>query len=103
LNNYLRVFADRDILPMLGNSVVLRGGFGGVGNRPGRCSPGSSRAPHPESLGRVDAALSDSDAADHEKHRLDSALAPRSGILNGMLQQFFGIETLVFNAFSMAG
>jgi len=30
-------------------------------------------------------------------------LAPRSGILNGMLQQFAGIETPVFNAFSMAG
>ena len=30
-------------------------------------------------------------------------LAPKSGILNGMLDQFFGISTPVFNAFSMAG
>src|SRR5258706_13424176 len=30
-------------------------------------------------------------------------LAPRSGILKGMLQQFLGIETPVFNAFTMLG
>ena len=30
-------------------------------------------------------------------------LAPRSGVLNNMVQQFFGIETQFFNAFSLAG
>ncbi len=30
-------------------------------------------------------------------------LAPKSGILNNMLQQYFGIELQVFNAFSLAG
>ena len=30
-------------------------------------------------------------------------LAPKSGILNNMLQDFFGIEGQIFNAFSMAG
>jgi hypothetical protein len=30
-------------------------------------------------------------------------LAPKSGILNNLLQQYFGIETHIFNAFSMAG
>src|SRR5499426_2371155 len=30
-------------------------------------------------------------------------LAPKSGILNNMLRDFFGVEGQIFNAFSMAG
>jgi len=105
LNNYLRVFADRDILPMLGNSVVYAAGSAALGTGVGALlawivartnTPGKALVElmplypilMPPIMKNIAWIL---------------LLAPRSGILNGMLQQFFGIETLVFNAFSMAG
>lgn len=105
LNNYLRVFADRDILPMLGNSVFYAAGSAALGTGLGAMlawivartnTPGKALVElmplypilMPPIMKNIAWIL---------------LLAPRSGILNGMLQQFFGIETLVFNAFSMAG
>ena len=105
LNNYLRVFADRDILPMLGNSVLYAAGSAALGTGLGAMlawivartnTPGKALVElmplypilMPPIMKNIAWIL---------------LLAPRSGILNGMLQQFFGIETLVFNAFSMAG
>ena len=105
LNNYLRVFADRDILKMLGNSVFYAAGSAALGTGLGAMlawivartnTPGKALVElmplypilMPPIMKNIAWIL---------------LLAPRSGILNGMLQQFFGIETLVFNAFSMAG
>ena len=103
--NYLRVFADRDILPMLVNSVVYAGGAAALGTVLGALlawivartnTPGKTLVElmplypilMPPIMKNIAWIL---------------LLAPRSGILNNMLQQVFGIEAQPFNAFSMAG
>jgi iron(III) transport system permease protein len=103
--NYLRVFADRDILPMLLNSVVYAGGAAALGTVLGALlawivartnTPGKTLVElmplypilMPPIMKNIAWIL---------------LLAPRSGILNNMLQQFFGTEAQPFNAFSMAG
>jgi iron(III) transport system permease protein len=103
--NYLRVFGDKDIMPMLSNSVVYAAGSALLGTVLGAFlawivartnTPGKALVEllplypilMPPIMKNIAWIL---------------LLAPRSGILNGMLQHFFGIETLVFNAFTMAG
>ena len=103
--NYLRVFNDKDLWPMLANSLVYAGGSAFLGTAIGTMlawivartnTPGKALVElmplypllMPPIMKNIAWVL---------------LLAPRSGILNGMLQQFFGIETLVFNAFTMAG
>lgn len=105
LTNYLRVFGDKDIVAMLGNSVWYAGGSALLGTGLGAFlawvvartnTPGKTLVElmplypilMPPIMKNIAWIL---------------LLAPRSGILNGMLQQFFGIDTPVFNAFSMAG
>jgi iron(III) transport system permease protein len=105
LTNYLRVFGDKDIMPMLSNSVVYAAGSALLGTVLGAFlawivartnTPGKALVEllplypilMPPIMKNIAWIL---------------LLAPRSGILNGMLQHFFGIETLVFNAFTMAG
>ena len=105
LANYFRVFADRDMLPMLWNSFIYASGAAALGTGLGALlawivartnTPGKTLVElmplypilMPPIMKNIAWIL---------------LLAPRSGILNGMLQQFLGIETLVFNAFSMAG
>jgi iron(III) transport system permease protein len=105
LTNYVRVFTDRDILPMLANSVIYAAGAAALGTALGGLlawivartnTPGKSLVElmplypilMPPIMKNIAWIL---------------LLAPRSGILNGMLNQFFGIETPVFNAFTMAG
>jgi len=105
LANYLRVFGDRDILPMLANSVVYAGGAAALGTAMGVLlawivartnTPGKTLVElmplypilMPPIMKNIAWIL---------------LLAPRSGILNNMLQQFFGIEAQPFNAFSMLG
>src|SRR6185437_707093 len=102
--NYLRVFGDKDIMAMLGNSVAYAGGSALLGTGVGALlawivartnTPGKTLVEllplypilMPPIMKNIAWIL---------------LLAPRSGILNGMLQQFFGIEP-VFNAFTMAG
>src|ERR1041384_1412911 len=105
LTNYLRVFGDKDIMAMLGNSVVYAGGSALLGTGVGALlawivartnTPGKTLVEllplypilMPPIMKNIAWIL---------------LLAPRSGILNGMMQQFFGVETPVFNAFSMSG
>ena len=105
LANYLRVFGDKDIMPMLSNSVVYAAGSALLGTVVGAFlawivartnTPGKALVEllplypilMPPIMKNIAWIL---------------LLAPRSGILNGMLQHFFGIETLIFNAFTMAG
>ena len=105
LTNYVRVFRDRDILPRLGKSMVYAGGAAALGTGLGALlawivartnTPGKTLVElmplypilMPPIMKNIAWIL---------------LLAPRSGILNNMLQQFFGIEAQPFNAFSMAG
>ncbi len=81
LANYARVFNDKDIMPMLSNSVVYAAGAALLGTALGALlawivartnTPGKA-------LGGTDAALSDLDADDHEEHRLDSVAGAQVG------------------------
>jgi iron(III) transport system permease protein len=105
MTNYLRVLADKDLMPMLANSVIYAGGEALLGTTLGAAlawivartnTPGKALVElmplYPILLPTI-----------MKNIAWILLLAPRSGILNGMLQQFFGIETLVFNAFGMAG
>mgnify|MGYP003575185562 CR=1 FL=1 len=105
LANYMRVFGDKDILPMLSNSVVYAAGAALLGTVVGALlawivartnTPGKALVElmplYPILMPTI-----------MKNIAWILLLAPKSGILNGMLQHFFGIETLVFNAFSMAG
>ena len=105
VDNYLRVFGDKDIWSMLNNSVLYAAGSAVLGTVLGALlawivartnTPGKALVEllplypilMPPIMKNIAWIL---------------LLAPRSGILNGMLQQFFGVETPLFNAFSMAG
>jgi iron(III) transport system permease protein len=105
LENYLRVFSDKDILPMLSNSVIYAAGAAALGTGLGALlawivartnTPGKTLVElmplypilMPPIMKNIAWIL---------------LLAPKSGVLNNMLNQFFGIEAPVFNAFSMAG
>ena len=103
--NYLRVFGDRDILPLLNNSIlyaagsaVLGTGLGGLlawivarTNTPGKALV-ELMPLYPILMPPI-----------MKNIAWILLLAPKSGILNNMLQDFFGIEGQIFNAFSMAG
>jgi iron(III) transport system permease protein len=105
ITNYLRVFGDRDILPMLGNSVVYAAGSAVLGTGLGALlawivartnTPGKTLVElmplypilMPPIMKNIAWIL---------------LLAPKSGILNNFLQEYFGIERQIFNAFSMGG
>jgi iron(III) transport system permease protein len=103
--NYMRVFADKDIMPMLGNSVVYAAGAALLGTVLGALlawivartnTPGKALVElmplYPILMPTI-----------MKNIAWILLLAPKSGILNGMLDQFLGISTPVFNAFSMAG
>jgi iron(III) transport system permease protein len=103
--NYLRVLLDKDIVPMLNNSVLYAAGSAALGTGLGALlawivartnTPGKTLVElmplypilMPPIMKNIAWIL---------------LLAPKSGILNNMMHQFLGIEYPVFNAFSMAG
>jgi iron(III) transport system permease protein len=103
LDNYLRVLHDPKILPMLSNSVVYAGGSALFGTLVGAMlawivartnTPGKALVElmplypilMPPVMKNIAWVL---------------LLSPKSGILNNLLHQFFGIEGIVFNAFSL--
>jgi iron(III) transport system permease protein len=103
LENYLRVLHDPHILPMLKNSVVYAAGSAILGTSIGAMlawivartnTPGKTLVElmplypilMPPVMKNIAWVL---------------MLSPKSGILNNMLQQYLGIDYLVFNAFSM--
>lgn len=105
LANYFRVFGDRDILPMLNNSIIYAAGSAALGTGLGALlawivartnTPGKALVEllplypilMPPIMKNIAWIL---------------LLAPKSGILNNLLHEYLGIETLIFNAFSMAG
>lgn len=105
LANYMRVFGDKDIMPMLSNSLIYAAGSALLGTALGALlawivartnTPGKALVElmplypllMPPIMKNIAWIL---------------LLAPKSGILNGMLQEYLGVETLLFNAFSMGG
>lgn len=105
LENYLRVFADRDILAMMNNSIIYAAGSAALGTGLGALlawivartnTPGKALVElmplypilMPPIMKNIAWIL---------------LLAPKSGILNSMLRQYLGVTEPVFNAFSMAG
>ncbi len=105
LANYLTVFGDRDILPMLNNSILYAAGSASLGTGVGAMlawivartnTPGKALVElmplYPILMPPVMKNIS-----------WILLLAPRSGILNNLMLQYFGVETPLFNAFSMAG
>ena len=103
--NYLRVFSDRDILPMLNNSILYAAGSATLGTGLGAMlawivartnTPGKALVEllplYPILMPPVMKNIS-----------WILLLAPRSGILNNLMHQYLGTESQLFNAFSMAG
>jgi iron(III) transport system permease protein len=105
LTNYLRVFGDHDILPMLGNSLLYAAGSAALGTGLGALlawivartnTPGKALVElmplypilMPPIMKNIAWIL---------------LLAPKSGILNNLLKEYLGIEAQIFNAFSMSG
>jgi iron(III) transport system permease protein len=103
--NYMRVFGDKDIWSMLNSSIIYAAGSALLGTGLGGLlawivartnTPGKALVElmplypilMPPIMKNIAWIL---------------LLAPRSGILNGMLEQYLGINYPVFNAFSMAG
>ncbi len=101
--NYLRVFHDPQILPMIQNSIVYAGGSAVLGTLVGALlawivartnTPGKALVElmplypilMPPIMKNIAWIL---------------LLSPRSGILNNFLQEKFGVEGQLFNAFSM--
>ena len=105
LSNYLRVFTDRDLVPMLSNSVIYAGGAALLGTGLGASLAWIVALTNTPGKGLVELMPLYPILMPPIMKNIAwiLLLAPRSGILNGMLQQFLGIDTLVFNAFSMAG
>jgi iron(III) transport system permease protein len=102
-DNYLRVLRDPQILPLLENSVIYAGGSAILGTAIGALlawivartnTPGKTLVElmplypilMPPVMKNIAWVL---------------LLSPKSGILNNMLQQTFGVDHIVFNAFSL--
>ncbi|MEO6163574.1 MAG: iron ABC transporter permease [Candidatus Binatia bacterium] len=105
VDNYLRVFADKDIWPMLSNSLVYAGGSALLGTGLGALLAWIVARTNTPGKGLVELMplypLLMPPIMKNIAWIL--LLAPKSGILNGMLDQFLGITYPVFNAFSMLG
>jgi iron(III) transport system permease protein len=104
-DNYLRVLLDKDIVAMLNNSLLYAAGSAALGTGLGALlawivartnTPGKALVElmplypilMPPIMKNIAWIL---------------LLAPKSGILNNLVQDAFGVQTQVFNAFSMAG
>ena len=105
VDNYLRVFADKDIWPMLSNSIIYAGGSALLGTGLGGLLAWIVARTNTPGKGLVELMplypLLMPPIMKNIAWIL--LLAPKSGILNGMLEQFLGITYPVFNAFTMAG
>ena len=103
--NYLRVFGDRDILPMLGNSVVYAGGAATLGTGLGALLAWIVARTNTPGKGLVELMPLYPILMPPIMKNIAwiLLLAPKSGILNNLLQQCCGIDRQIFNAFSMTG
>ena len=105
LTNYMRVFGDKDILPMLSNSVIYAAGSALLGTGVGALLAWIVARTNTPGKGLVELMPLYPILMPPIMKNIAwiLLLAPKSGILNGMLNQYLGIDTPVFNAFSMAG
>jgi iron(III) transport system permease protein len=105
LSNYLRVFGDRDILPMLNNSVLYAAGSAALGTGLGALLAWIVARTNTPGKGLVELMPLYPILMPPIMKNIAwiLLLAPKSGILNNLLHEYFGIETQFFNAFSMAG
>jgi iron(III) transport system permease protein len=105
LANYSRVFGDKDIWPMLNSSVVYAGGSALLGTGLGGLLAWIVARTNTPGKGLVELMPLYPILMPPIMKNIAwiLLLAPKSGILNGMLDQYLGISTPVFNAFSMAG
>lgn len=103
--NYARVLSDKDILPMLSNSLIYAFGSAFLGTAVGAFLAWIVARTNTPGKGLVELMPLYPILMPPIMKNIAWVLLlqPRAGILNGMLEQFFGIETKVFNAFSMAG
>ena len=105
LTNYVRVFGDKDILPMLSNSVIYAAGSAMLGTGVGALLAWIVARTNTPGKGLVELMPLYPILMPPIMKNIAwiLLLAPKSGILNGMLNQYLGIDTPMFNAFSMAG
>jgi iron(III) transport system permease protein len=103
--NYLRVLLDKDILPMLNNSVLYAAGSAALGTGLGAVLAWIVARTNTPGKGLVELMPLYPILMPPIMKNIAwiLLLAPKSGILNNMLQEFLGVEYPVFNAFSMAG
>ncbi len=103
LANYLRVFGDKDIIPMLSNSVIYAAGSALLGTTLGALlawivartnTPGKTLVELMPIYPLLMPPIFDNIA-------WILLLAPKSGILNNFLRESWGIQEQVFNAFSL--
>jgi iron(III) transport system permease protein len=104
-DNYLRVFTDRDILLMMNNSIIYAAGSAALGTGLGALL--AWIVARTNTPGKVFVELMPLYPILMPPIMKNIAwillLAPKSGILNNMLQEYFGTTEPFFNAFSMAG
>jgi iron(III) transport system permease protein len=103
--NYARVLGDKDIWAMLNNSVIYAAGSALLGTGLGGLLAWIVARTNTPGKGLVELLPLYPILMPPIMKNIAwiLLLAPKSGILNGMLDQYLGISTPVFNAFSMAG
>ena len=103
--NYARVLGDKDIWAMLNNSVIYAAGSALLGTGLGGLLAWIVARTNTPGKGLVELLPLYPILMPPIMKNIAwiLLLAPKSGILNGMLYQYLGISTPVFNAFSMAG
>ena len=103
--NYARVLGDKDIWAMLNNSVIYAAGSAVLGTGLGGLLAWIVARTNTPGKGLVELLPLYPILMPPIMKNIAwiLLLAPKSGILNGMLDQYLGISTPVFNAFSMAG
>ena len=103
--NYARVLGDKDIWAMLNNSVIYAAGSALLGTGLGGLLAWIVARTNTPGKGLVELLPLYPILMPPIMKNIAwiLLLAPKSGILNGMLDQYLGISAPVFNAFSMAG
>lgn len=103
VQNYIRVFTDPEILPMINNSILYAAGSAALGTGVGAML--AWIVARTNTPGRVLVELMPLYPILMPPIMKNIAwillLAPKSGILNGFLRENFGIQQLVFNAFTL--
>jgi len=104
-DNYLRVFADQQIWSLLNNSIVYAAGSAALGTGIGAMLAWIVARTNTPGKGLVELMPLYPILMPPIMKNIAwiLLLAPKSGILNNMIEQITGTNPLLFNAFSMAG